>query len=379
MKLFEFEAKNILRKYGIAIPIGRVVRSPGEAEMAARQMGGAVALKAQVLVSGRGKSGGIAFASDPSEAEKVASVLIGSSVKGSKVNSLLVEEKLSIADQYYSSITIDRQARRYVVLASTDGGGDIEEVAAASPDRIARYWVEPSNGLSETAAASVVAGFPQLDRSDVGRFASIIATLYRVAMDYDAELVEINPIAKTTAGEYVAADARIILDDNALFRHPEFDDKTIVRTDETPREAEAKRHKLAYVDLEGDIGIIGNGAGLVMATMDLVHVFGGTAANFLDIGGGARPEVIKDGLMLVMSKPGVKAVLINILGGITRCDLVAQGVIEALNEVVDKKPVAVRMMGTNEREGMLMLGKAGVGVYSDMETAAREVITLAGG
>lgn len=379
MKLFEFEAKNILRKYGIAIPIGRVVRSPGEAEMAARQMGGAVALKAQVLVSGRGKSGGIAFASDPSEAEKVASVLIGSSVKGSKVNSLLVEEKLSIADQYYSSITIDRQARRYVVLASTDGGGDIEEVAAASPDRIARYWVEPSNGLSETAAASVVAGFPQLDRSDVGRFASIIATLYRVAMDYDAELVEINPIAKTTAGEYVAADARIILDDNALFRHPEFDDKTIVRMDETAREAEAKRHKLAYVDLEGDIGIIGNGAGLVMATMDLVHVFGGTAANFLDIGGGARPEVIKDGLMLVMSKPGVKAVLINILGGITRCDLVAQGVIEALNEVVDKKPVAVRMMGTNEREGMLMLGKAGVGVYSDMETAAREVITLAGG
>jgi succinyl-CoA synthetase beta subunit len=379
MKLFEFEAKNILRKYGIAIPIGRVVRSPGEAEMAARQMGGAVALKAQVLVSGRGKSGGIAFASDPSEAKKVASVLIGSSVKGSRVNSLLVEEKLSIANQYYSSITIDRQARRYVALASTDGGGDIEEVAVASPDRIARCWVEPSNGLSETAAASVVAGFPQLDRSDVGKFASIIATLYRVAMDYDAELVEINPIAKTTAGEYVAADARIILDDNALFRHPEFDDKTIVRMDETPREAEAKRHKLAYVDLEGDIGIIGNGAGLVMATMDLVHVFGGTAANFLDIGGGARPEVIKDGLMLVMSKPGVKAVLINVLGGITRCDLVAQGVIEALNEAVDKKPVAVRMMGTNEREGMLMLGRAGVGVYSDMETAAREVITLAGG
>jgi succinyl-CoA synthetase beta subunit len=378
MKLFEFEAKNILRKYGIATPIGRLVKSPSEAETATRQLGRAVALKAQVLVSGRGKSGGIVFADDPTEAGEVASRLIGSSIKDSKVNSLLVEEKLSISHQYYFSVTIDRQARRYVVLASADGGVDIEEVAATSPDRIARYWVEPCDGLSEVTAESIIAGFPQLDRSEISKLASIMATLYKAAMDYDAELVEINPLAKTTSGDYVAADARIILDDNALFRHPEFEDKSIVRMDDTPREAMARQQKLAYVDLEGNIGIIGNGAGLVMATMDLVHLFGGSAANFLDIGGGARPEVIKDGLMLVMSKPGVKAVLINILGGITRCDLVAQGVIEALHEIVDKKPVAVRMMGTNEREGMLMLSRAGVGVYSDMETAAREVITLAG-
>jgi succinyl-CoA synthetase beta subunit len=379
MKLFEFEAKNVFRKYGIATPNGRVVSSPAEAKDAARQIGRPVVLKAQVLVGGRGKAGGIQFANDPSEAEGVASRLIGSSIKGIKVSSLLVEEKLSIAGQYYTGITIDRQARRYVALASADGGVDIEEVAASSPDRIARYWIEPGDGLNRTAAESMVAGFPGLTRDDIGSLASVVSTLYRVVQEYDAELVEINPLVKTAAGEYVAADARLILDDNALFRHPEFERKDTARVDDTPWEARARQKGLAYVDLEGSIGIIGNGAGLVMATMDLVNHYGGSAANFLDIGGGARPEVIKDGLILVMSKAGVKAVLINILGGITRCDLVAQGVIEALNQIVDKKPVVVRMMGTNEREGMLMLGRAGVGTYSDMEAAAREAIRLSGG
>jgi succinyl-CoA synthetase beta subunit len=379
MKLFEFEAKNIFRKYGIATPIGRVVKSPAEAKEAARQMGRPVVLKAQVLAGGRGKAGGIQFANDPNEAEDVASRLIGSSIKGNKVNSLLVEEKLSIAGQYYSGITIDRQARRYVALASVDGGVDIEEVAASSPDRIARYWIEPDDGLTQVAAESMVAGFPNLSRDDVSKVASITAALYKLVQDYDAETVEINPLVKTTSGEYVAADGRLVLDDNALFRHPEFENKDTTRLDDTPREAKARQKGLSYVELEGSIGIIGNGAGLVMATMDLVNHFGGSAANFLDIGGGARPEVIKDGLMLVMSKASVRAVLINILGGITRCDLVAQGVIEALNEIVDKKPVVVRMMGTNEREGMLMLGRAGVGVYSDMEAAAREAIRLSGG
>lgn len=379
MKLFEFEAKDILRKYGVATPIGRVVKSPAEAREAARQMNRPVVLKAQVLVGGRGKAGGIQFANDPAEAENIASRLIGSSIKGNRVDSLLVEEKLSIASQFYTGITVDRQARRYVVLASPDGGVDIEEVAAKSPDRIARYWVEPGNGLNQAAAESIVAGFPNLSRDDIGKLASITATLYKVVLDYDAELVEINPVVKTTSGALVAADARLLLDDNALFRHPEFEGKDSRRVDDTPWEAKARGKKLSYVDLDGSIGIIGNGAGLVMATMDLVNHFGGSAANFLDIGGGARPEVIKDGVMLVMSKASVKAVLINILGGITRCDLVAQGVIEALNEIVEKKPVVVRMMGTNEREGMLMLGRVGVGTYSDMESAAKEAIRLARG
>lgn len=374
MKLFEFEAKDILRKYGLQTPSGSIARDPVEVEIVAKRLGKPVALKAQVLVSGRGKSGGIQFADDAGEAKKSAIYLIGRHIKGNVVRSLLVEEKLSIVDQYYASITIDRQARRYVVLASTNGGVDVEETALTSPNRISRYWVDPATGFNEETAKATVAQFSVNGDHDITEFASVITTLYRVAMDYDAELVEINPLAKTSSGEFIAADARIVLDDNALFRHPEFEDKGSAGMDDNPREAEAKRQKLAYVDLSGDIGIIGNGAGLVMATMDLVHLLGGRAANFLDIGGGAQPEVVRKGLMLVMSKPGVKAVLINILGGITRCDLAARGIIGGLSEVADEKQVAVRLMGTNDEVGREMLRLAGIPVYPDMETAARKVI-----
>lgn len=374
MKLFEFEAKDILRKYGLQTPSGSIARDPVEVEIVAKRLGKPVALKAQVLVSGRGKSGGIQFADDAGEAKKSAIYLIGRHIKGNVVRSLLVEEKLSIVDQYYASITIDRQARRYVVLASTNGGVDVEETALTSPNRISRYWVDPATGFNEETARAIVAQFSFNGDRDITEFASVIATLYRVAMDYDAELVEINPLAKTSSGEFIAADARIVLDDNALFRHPEFEDKGSAGMDDNPREAEAKRQKLAYVDLSGDIGIIGNGAGLVMATMDMVHLLGGRAANFLDIGGGAQPEVVRKGLMLVMSKPGVKAVLINILGGITRCDLAARGIIGGLSEVADDKPVAVRLMGTNDEVGREMLRLAGIPVYPDMETATKKVI-----
>jgi succinyl-CoA synthetase beta subunit len=376
MKLFEFEAKDILRKYGIAAPRGRVADGPDEAGRIAEEIGKPVVLKSQVLVSGRGKSGGIVFANDAGEARRVASNLIGSTIKGSLVNSLLVEEKLDIVEQLYASIIIDRQARRYVVLASTSGGVDIEEVALTSPERIGRHWVDPAVDFSRHTAEAMTAQFSDISQDDADKFASIIDTLYRVTIDYDAELVEINPLAKTSSGEFVAADARIILDDNAIFRHPEFEGRSSERAEDTPREAEARRQKLAYVDLEGDIGIIGNGAGLVMATMDLVHVFGGRAANFLDIGGGAQADVIKRGLVLVMSKPEVKAVLVNILGGITRCDIVAQGIVQGLEESSVKKPIAVRMMGTNEKEGAAILRQAGVSIYPDMETAAAAVLRL---
>jgi len=376
MKLFEFEAKDILRKYGIATPKGNIANNPNEAEVIAKEIGKPVVLKSQVLVSGRGKSGGIVFANDATEAKKVASNLIGSTIKGNIVNSLLVEEKLNIVEQLYASIIIDRQARRYVILASTSGGVDIEEIALASPERIARHWVDPAVGFSRHTAELMTAQFSDISQDDAAKFASIIDTLYKVTIDYDAELVEINPLAKTKSGEFVAADARIIADDNAVFRHPEFEGKSSLRVDDTPREAEARRQKLSYVDLSGDIGIIGNGAGLVMATMDLVHVFGGRAANFLDIGGGTQADVIKRGLMLVMSKPEVKAVLVNILGGITRCDIVAQGIVQGLEESSVKKPIAVRMMGTNEKEGAAILRQAGVSIYPDMETAAAEVLKL---
>jgi succinyl-CoA synthetase beta subunit len=376
LKLFEFEAKDILRKYGIVIPRGQVATSPDEAEAIAGEIGRPVVLKAQVLVSGRGRAGGILFADDAAEARRAASKLIGSTIKGSVVESLLVEEKLDIRGQFYASVTIDRQARRYIVLVSSSGGVDIEEVARATPDKVLRHWIDPEVGFGEGVAEKMVKGLSDIEKGDISRFGSVVATLHKVLMEYDAEMVELNPLVKTATGELVAADARMIIDDNAVFRHPEFEGRSRQRIEDTPREAEARRYNLSYVDLSGDIGIIGNGAGLVMATMDLVHHFGGRAANFLDIGGGAQTETIKRGLVLVMSKPEVKAVLANVLGGITRCDVVAEGIVQGLAEAAVKKPIAARVMGTNEEKGAEILRRAGINVYPDMETAAREVLRL---
>jgi len=376
MKLFEFEAKNILRKYGIATPGGGIATNSSQTELVAREIGKPVMLKAQVLTSGRGKAGGIVSANDASEAGKAASNLIGNKVKGAVVRSVLVEEKLDIAEEFYASVAIDRQARKYVVLASTSGGIDIEQTALASPDKISRYSVDPLTGFSKNTAEAMIAQFFNIDRDDAARFSSILDTLYTIATDCDAELVEINPLVRTASGEFIACDARIIVDDNALFRHPEFEDRDTLGGDYTPREVEARKQKLAYVDLDGDIGIIGNGAGLVMATLDLVQLFGGKPANFLDIGGGAQAEVIRKAVKLVMSKPEVRAVLLNILGGVTRCDIVAQGVIEALNESEERKPLAVRMIGTNEEAGTRMLQQAGVHTCSSMEEAIKEVLRL---
>ena len=375
MKLFEYEAKDLLKRNGILVPLGYVAYSLEEAEDTARGLGKSVVLKSQVLVSGRGKAGGIRVASDATEARSIASDLIGSAIKGYRVDSLLVEEKLDIVEQLYASITIDRQAKAYVVLASTSGGVDIEEIAQTSPDAISRYWVDPDAGFSIDDAVEMLSPFSMNDE-DRSKFASVISILYKVAIEHDAELVEINPLVKISSGELIAADARLIADDNALFRNPVFREKSFRRGEDTPREAEAKKQNLAYVDLDGDIGIIGNGAGLVMSTIDLVQLFGGRPGNFLDIGGGAQTEIIKRGVILVMSKPEVRAVLINILGGITRCDIVAQGIIEGLNDSSIKKPIAVRLMGTNEEEGSRILHQAGINTYPSMEEAVVEVLKL---
>ena len=375
MKLFEFEAKNILKQYGIPVPKGALASSPDEAESIAAEIGKPVALKSQVLVAGRGKAGGILFADNAAEAKSTAAKLIGTTIKGIPVDTLLVEEKLDLAEQLYASVTVDRQARTYVVLASTSGGVDVEEVARTSPERIVRHLVDPAGGFDISDALNML-GQLNLNRDMAAKLASVLDTLYQAAMDYDAELVELNPLAMTSTGELVAADARIIVDDNALFRHPEFQDRSSESAEYTPLEAEARSQNLIYVDLPGDIGIIGNGAGLVMATLDLVDFFGGKPADFLDIGGGAQLEVIKKAVTLVMSKPEVKAVLINILGGITRCDLVAQGVVAALDEAKVKKPIAVRMIGTNEEEGTRILKEAGVEVDSNMEEAVQRIVKL---
>ena len=377
MKLFEYEAKKILKEHGIPIPRGDTASNPNKAEAITNEIGKPVALKSQILVSGRGKAGGIKFADDNKRAKRAASDLLGRTIKGCVVTSLLVEEKLDVVEQFYASITIDRQAKKYIVLASTSGGVDIEEVAQTSPDKIAQHWIDPATGFSQSDALAMLSRF-SLKKDVATKLATVINTLYQVAMEYDAELVELNPLVQTASGEFVAADSRMIIDDNAIFRHAEFKDRSLERVDDTPNEAKARKEGLAYVDLDGDIGIVGNGAGLVMATIDLVQTMGGRPGNFLDIGGGGNTEITKKGIMLVMSKPEIKAVLVNVLGGITRCDVVAEAIAQSLNESKTKKPVVARLMGTNEEEGARILEQAGIRSYRDMEEAAAEVIRTRG-
>ncbi len=376
MKLFEFEAKSILQRYGVNIPKGRVVDNFKDAEKAALEVGKPVVLKSQILVAGRGKAGGIVFANNPAEAVEAASKLIGSKIKDLKVEKLLIEEKLDIVKEFYASVAIDRSNRSYVVLASTEGGVDIEEVAEKSPEKIVRYYVDPVFGFSEFHARKITRKLG-LGGNDLRRFSNVIFNLYRVAVDYDAELVETNPLVKTSDGNFVAADARIIIDDNALFRHKEFSGRELAEY--SVLEAEAKKHGLSYVDLTGNIGCLVNGAGLAMATMDLVKLLGEEPANFLDIGGGARAEVIKEGVKILLSKSDVKVVLVNVLGGITRCDEVARGILEALKEAKTKRPLVVRLIGTREEEGRKMLEDAGIQVYRDVEEAAKEAVRIVRG
>jgi len=375
MKLFEFEAKKIFKEYGIPVPNGDVASNADEAEAIARKIGKPVVLKSQILVSGRGKAGGIQFANDAAGAREIASKLIGITIKDCVVGSLLVEETLDIVGQYYASIIVDRQAQKFVVLASTEGGVDIEQIAQASPEKISRHWVDYAAGFSQAEALDMLSRF-SMDKDDADKLASILNILYTAAMDNDAELVELNPLVKTASGEFITADARIIVDDNAIFRHAELKERSLLREDDTPREAEARKQDLAYVDLDGDIGIVGNGAGLVMATIDFVQLFGGKPGNFLDIGGGGDVDITKRGLLLVMAKPEVKAVLVNVLGGITRCDVVAEAIVQAINESDIKKPLAVRLIGTNEEEGAQILRQAGINSHRKMEDAVEEVLKL---
>ncbi|MFC1957137.1 ADP-forming succinate--CoA ligase subunit beta, partial [Chloroflexota bacterium] len=366
MKLFEFEAKDILKKYGILIPQGELVSKPSQAKKVVQEIGKPAVLKSQILVSGRGKSGGIVFVSNAAKAREAAAGLLGSKIKGCLINRLLVEERLDIASQFYASLAIDRQARTYVALASASGGIDIEEFAKASPDRIARHWIDVTNGFSKKDALGMLSRF-SMDKADADSFAAILETLYEVTLDYDAELVEINPLVKTQSGAFAAADARIIVDDNAVFRHPELTERGLLRAEDTPREAEARKQGLTYVDLDGEIGIIGNGAGLVMATIDMVSLYGGRPGSFLDLGGGSPAEIARRGIMLVMAKPEIKAVLINILGGITRCDLVAEAIVQVLGQSDVQKQLVIRITGTNEDEATDILRQAGISSYRNME------------
>lgn len=375
MKLYEYEAKDIFKNYGIPVPKGKVASTPEEAYEIAEEIGRPVVVKAQVLVAGRGKAGGIKKASTPEEAREIAKELLGSEIKGLKVKEVLVEELLDIERELYLSMTIDRFSRRITLLASTEGGVDIEEVAAKSPEKIVKYQIDPLVGLQSYIARKVVKKLRLRDKQASETIKTIFG-MYKIMIDKDCELVESNPFTLLRDGRVVAADARIIVDDNAIYRHPDFQQKYLEYRDMSPLEVRAKKHGFSYVEVEGNIGIIGNGAGLTMATMDMVKYYGGRPANFLDIGGGARAEVVKEALKILLEHPKVEVVFVNILGGITRCDEVARGIVEALSEG-PKKKVVVRMMGTREEEGKEILRKEGIEAYDSMEEAARAAVELA--
>ena len=376
MKLFEYEAKNILTKYGIPIPNGGLATTPEQAEEIALKIKAPYAVKAQLLVAGRGKAGGILFAETPQEVKEKAEKLLGSKIKGITVKSVWIEEKLAIKRELYFGVTVDRFQKAYVAIASSAGGMEIEEIAEKMPEKLVKFTVDPIEGF-RSYHANYMAKKLGYEGKQMLQLASIFTRLYKAAMDYDAELMEMNPLVETVDGQFVAADARLIIDDNALYRHPDYTARLAEEGEFSPEEIEARQKGLAYVKLDGDIGIIGNGAGLVMATLDAVQLYGGKPANFLDVGGGAPADRIAAALNIVLSNPNVKVVFINILGGITRCDEVAKGIIDARKRVGVTKPMVIRLVGTNEQEGKRILTEAGIHVLDSMEEAARKAVEIA--
>ena len=380
MKLHEYEAKELFAKYGVKIPPGRLALTPEEVRKAAEEMGPPVVLKAQVVVAGRGKAGGIKVAKSVEEAYELSKQMFGMNIKGLTVRKLYVTKYLEVEREMYLSLIIDRATRRFLFLASPVGGMDIEEIAKTTPEKIKRVYVDPFVGLRDYHVRSIVSwlGFSP-GTAQWQQAASIVQAMYKIAVDYDAELVESNPLALTKEGDVVPLDARVIVDDNALFRHPELE-KAL---EEDPRditefEAYAKKIGFHYVELDGDIGIIGNGAGLTMATMDLVYHFGGRPANFLDIGGGASREVVREAVKVLLNHPRAKVIFINIFGGITRADEVAYGVKEALQAAGGTtKKIVVRMKGTNEEIGRAILAEIGVPLFESAEEAAKKAVELA--
>lgn len=376
MKLFEYEAKNILAKHGIPTPQGGLATDKTQAREILSKLKPPFAVKAQVLVAGRGKAGGILFAESIAEAEKSAEKLLSMQIKGIPVKSVWIEEKIQVKKELYFGITTDRFNQSYVAIASAVGGMEIEEVAAQAPEKIIKLLINPRQGFSSFHARQVARklGYVNGQLSELGK---IFERLYQVGMDYDAELIEMNPLVETVEGKFVAADARIIIDDNALFRHSEYKKRLLSEESElSPQEIEALKNDLAYVKLDGNIGIIGNGAGLVMATLDTIQYYGGKPANFLDVGGGAPSDKIATALKIVLSDPNVNALFINILGGITRCDEVAQGILEAKAKVGATKPMVIRLVGTNEEKGKRILTEAGIHVLESMEEAAQRVVEI---
>lgn len=379
MRLQEYQSKSLFAKHGIPIPQGGVAATPKEARRIAQDRGGAVAVKAQVLVGGRGKAGGVRLADTPAEAEEAAAAILGMQVRELPVRQVLVEEAMNIRQEIYLGTAVDRSIGQAVMMASAEGGVDIERVARDNPKAIKRVVIDPFLGLSNSQALALakVIGLPDEYHH---AFDSVARGLYEVFLAYDALLAEINPLVITGEGELMALDGKVVIDDNALFRHPELAQMRDT-SEETPAEREARAADLSYVYLGGEIGCVVNGAGLAMATMDVIKFFGGVPANFLDVGGGTRAEQVAAALHLVLGTPGTEAVLLNIFGGITRCDEVARGVVTALEEIDPCAPLVVRLVGTNESRGREILKDSGYRliVADTLAEAARQVVAVAEG
>ncbi len=385
MNLHEYQSKRLFERHGIPVPRALVANAPEQAAQAALALGGGRwVVKAQVHAGGRGKAGGVVLVDSPERAAAEAVRLLGSRLYtrqsgpgGLPVETLLIEEPTAIARELYLGALVDREVRQVVFMASAAGGMDIEEVAAVSPERILVTRVHPAVGLQPFQCRRIGFGLG-LDPKQVKSLQGLMEGLYRLFLDCDASLVEVNPLVVTPAGELVALDAKINIDDNALYRHPEL---TALRdaSQEDPREAEARAHELNYISLDGNIGCMVNGAGLAMATMDLVQLHGGAPANFLDVGGGATAERVAEAFKLILSDPKVTAVLVNIFGGIVRCDLIAEGIIQAVREVHVGVPVVVRLEGTNAAQGLDMLAASGLAVATaaNLSEAADKVVAAA--
>lgn len=377
MKLHEYQSKQIFAKYGVAIPRGRVAASASDAKQIAEELGGKVVVKAQVLVGGRGKAGGIRLARSPKEAAELATLILGMEIKGLPVRKVLIDEAASFSKEIYLGITNDRAARRPVIMASAAGGVDIEEVAAQTPEKIIKIRIDPLMGLRDYQARDLAVSI-DLPRELWRSFSEIARGLWSAYQSCDATLAEINPLVITTNQHLLALDGKMDIDDNALFRHPDLNEMRDLDVEDWA-EVEARKYGLSYISLDGEIGCMVNGAGLAMATMDMIKLSGGEPANFLDIGGGAGAEKVAAALRIILADKKVKAVLFNIFGGITRCDEVARGVLSALNEVHTNVPMVVRLVGTNAEEGRQLLAEAKMATAETLLEAAQKAVAVAKG
>ena len=377
MKLHEHISKDIFASYGVPIPKGKVAATPKQASKIAKDMGGRVVVKAQVLVGGRGKAGGIKVVKNAEEAENVAQEILAMEIKGLPVRKVLLDEAIDISSEIYLGITNDRAADQPVIMASADGGVDIEEVAAKTPEKIIRAHVNPLLGLQDYQVRDLAVGI-ELDRSHWAAFQTVTTGLWDAFQHSDATLAEINPLVITKTGEMLAADGKMLIDDNALFRRPELEKHRDIDV-EAAAEVEARESDLTYIKLDGEIGCMVNGAGLAMATMDIIKLFGGEPANFLDIGGGANAEKVAAAIRIILKDSNVKAVLFNIFGGITRGDEVAQGILDALEQVKTDVPMIVRLVGTNAEEGRALLANADMITAESLAEAAEKAVQAAKG